>query len=51
MPKVQTASKKVKIEPLNKRKGGSYVKDPKTGERTLIQETKREPLQPEKVEK
>ena len=31
---------KNKITPLNKTQGGSYIKDPKTGKRTLVNQTK-----------
>jgi hypothetical protein len=37
----QESKAPVAITPLNKRKGGSYLKDPKTGDVTLVQETQR----------
>jgi hypothetical protein len=33
-----------KPTPLNKRQGGSYTKDPETGESTLIEQTKHQEI-------
>lgn len=37
----ETAKPAAKGQILNKLKGGSYIKDPETGERTLVQKTER----------
>lgn len=41
----------VAVQPLNNLKGGSYIKDPITGKRTLVQETKRATPKPTNAEK
>jgi hypothetical protein len=39
--KPETAKSTAKGQTLNKLKGGSYIKDPETSERTLVQKTER----------
>lgn len=51
MPKAASKTqenKQPKPQPLNKLKGGSYTKDPETGELTLVQETERKAPKAEK---